>query len=137
MAENKVNVYHDIGEKLVRKCISEFYDRAFSDLIIGHFFFEKDKADLTEKQIRFASVMLGDKSSPYSGKDLGEAHKGLLIGGAHFRRRQVIMKEVLMANNVPEKSRDYWLMLEDRLRALVQGSGVELVPSCEESGKPI
>jgi hemoglobin len=112
------SLYERIGDELIRKAITEFYRRAETDGIIGHFFFNKDVRDITEKQITFATAMLGGPRR-YKGKPLGPAHANLDLRGPHFDRRQVLMAEVLTEMGVADELRDGWMELEERLRPLI------------------
>lgn len=113
-----LTLYERIGEDLIRKVITEFYLRAFADPIIGHFFFEKDRAHITAMQIDFAINMLGGPRN-YKGKPLVTAHEPFDIRGPHFGRRQVLMREVLDDLVVAPELSEAWLALEGPLRALV------------------
>ena len=65
-----MSLYEEIGDDLLREAITQFYDRAFSDLFIGFIFSSFDKAHLIEMQIAFATAMLGGlsyiKERPYA-----------------------------------------------------------------------
>jgi len=113
-----VNLFEQIGAETIEKVITEFYIRAFDDGIIGHFFFEKDRLDITRKQIDFAVAMLGGPRL-YSGKPLETAHEALNIRPPHFGRRQVLMANVLREVGVPEPAAAAWLELEERLKPLI------------------
>jgi hemoglobin len=113
-----VTLFEQIGAEIIEKVITEFYIRAFDDIIIGHFFFGKDRLDITKKQIDFANAMLGGPRQ-YSGKPLETAHESLSIRPPHFGRRQVLMANVLAELNVPEEAAKGWLAMEERLRPLI------------------
>lgn len=113
-----MSLYDDIGADTIEKVITEFYILAFDDIIIGHFFFEKDRADITKKQIDFAIAMLGGPRN-YRGKPLETAHENLSIRPPHFGRRQVLMAQVLSGLHVHEPHATAWLALEERLRPLI------------------
>lgn len=111
-------LYEQIGADLIGRCLTVFYERAFTDGIIGHFFFGKDRAHITNQQIDFATAMLGGPRR-YRGKPLAVAHADLDIRRPHFMRRQMMMREVLDEMGVPAHLRDAWLALEENLRPLV------------------
>jgi truncated hemoglobin YjbI len=117
-----MNLYQQVCEKLgddaIEKIVRSFYERAFFDGIIGHFFFEKDHNELVAKQTAFATSMLGGPSE-YRGKPLAPVHKNLRINSAHFGRRQMLMKEILEEHNVPPEISGAWLEMEERLRPLI------------------
>ncbi len=113
-----MTLYERIGDELVRRAITVFYERAFADGVLAHFFFGKDRAHITSQQVDFAASMLGGPTR-YRGKPLGAAHKDLAIRGPHFARRQVLMREVLVEVGVPAALRDEWLAREESLRSLI------------------
>ena len=115
-------LYEQIGPPVVADVIKEFYDRAFEDPIIGHFFYKKDKTRLVTFQTQFSAKLLGSKSEVYQGRDLKGAHAGLAIKSVHFSRRQVLMAEVLSEFRVPSKLSEAWLAREEALRKLMVGS---------------
>lgn len=115
---SKNTLYAKIGAEFIRAALTEFYQRAFSDMIIGHFFFAKDIAQITAQQIDFATGMLGGPRL-YRGKSLGAAHHSLNLRRPHFGRRQVLMYEVLTGMGLDPELRDAWLELEEQLRGIV------------------
>jgi len=112
-------LYEKISPDLIERAITEFYERAFSDVIIGHFFFDKDKQEIIDKQIAFASRMLGATHIRYTGKPLKIAHEGLKFRPVHFNRRQVLMAEVLDDIKLDPELSSEWLALESHLRPLI------------------
>jgi hemoglobin len=118
---SKDTLYTKIGAAFIRAALTEFYQRAFSDMIIGHFFFNKDIAQITAQQIDFATGMLGGPRN-YHGKSLGAAHHSLNLRRPHFGRRQVLMYEVLTGMGLDPELRDAWLELEEQLRGIVMPS---------------
>ncbi len=115
---DKKTLYEQIGADFIRAALTEFYQRAFSDMIIGHFFFGKDIAHITEQQIAFATGMLGGPRL-YRGKALGAAHLDLKLRPPHFGRRQVLMYEVLSGMGLDAELCQGWLSLEEQLRSVV------------------
>ena len=102
----------------IEQAITEFYKRAFSDMIIGHFFHGRSREELTAKQIDFATNMLGGPKR-YTGKPLREAHRPFILRTPHFNRRQVIMKDVLEELQLDPQLASQWLQLEEQLRPLI------------------
>lgn len=115
------SLYNLLGPKLIEDIITEFYDRAFQDPIIGHLFWNFDQDHLTKMQISFAKSMLGG-SEKYEGQPLESAHKNLNLNQAHFGRRQVLMKDVLDEYKVDNDIRIQWLVREEKLRPLIVNS---------------
>jgi truncated hemoglobin YjbI len=113
------SLYEQIGEEIISTVIAEFYELAFTDPIIGHFFFTHDRAELVRKQTIFCSCMLGATHITYTGKSLQEAHKSLPLRDAHFRRRQVLMAEVLERTSLSPALIAKWLEREEKLKSLI------------------
>lgn len=108
-----MSIYERLGEENLKQVIRRFYERAFTDPIISHFFFSHDLDSLVEKQIDFARAFLGGPKC-YRGKGMRAAHRGLKIRRAHFDRRQMLMKEVLMELKIDKTISDEWLRAEHR-----------------------
>ncbi len=117
-----MTLFDAIGEDVVRRCVTIFYQRAFEDPIIGHFFFGLDHAALVEKQFLFTAVLLGSKRHTPINRPIGEVHLPLKIRTAHFNRRHVLMLEVLTEEEVQPAYREAWLAREARFRPQVVGS---------------
>jgi truncated hemoglobin YjbI len=113
------SLYDQRGAGMHDEVITEFYQRAFVDPLIGHFFFHSDKAALIAKQIIFTSNLLGAKHLTYTGKSLKEAHSKLPLREVHFRRRQRLLEEVLVERAVAGQLREQWLKLEEKLKPLI------------------
>lgn len=114
-----LSMYEKIGKDFIERAITEFYKRAFEDPIIGHFFFQKNREELTAKQINFACMMLGSQEHRYQGKPLRQAHQDLGIRKAHFERRQIMMRDVLQEFGLDPELMAGWLKLEDNLRGII------------------
>ena len=113
-----LSLYDQIGHAFITKAVAEFYQRAFADVMIGHFFFKSDINHITTQQIAFVSAMLGGPST-YQGKPLKLAHKPFLIRPVHFNRRQVLMREVLTDLGLAQNLADAWLAIEDQFRQVI------------------
>ena len=120
MPDRNDNQPPDFG--VFENVIKEFYERAFADPIIGHFFFNKDHTHLIRQQTLFTLNMMGYEGFEYQGKPLKKAHSALPLTNVHFNRRKVLLQEVLAASPVPEATRDRWLTLEEKLRPLIVNS---------------
>jgi truncated hemoglobin YjbI len=114
----KPSLYDQIGHAFLSKAVAEFYQRAFADVMIGHFFYKSDIEHITRQQIQFASAMLGGPQS-YKGLALKLAHKPFLIRPVHFNRRQVLMREVLNDLGLDAKLCEAWLAAEDQFRQVI------------------
>ncbi len=111
-------MYEAIGADFVQRAIARFYVLAFEDGILAHFFFGKDREEITRQQVDFAGAMLGGPVK-YRGKPLAAAHRGLAIRGPHFGRRQVLMREVLDELGLAAELADAWMAREEALRPLI------------------
>ncbi len=126
-----MSLYERIGEETIKSAITEFYKRAFEDMIIGHFFFEKDRMALTAKQIDFAVSMLGGPKR-YKGRPLELVHNEFSIRKAHFDRRQVILREVLAEKHLEKHQIEEWIVMEENLRRLI----VTVMDACNKVSTP-
>jgi hemoglobin len=115
------SLYDQIGAEFIGRAIAEFYRRAFTDGVIGHFFMRSDLAEITRQQTAFATALLGGPRH-YRGKPLQKAHAPFIIKAPHFGRRQMLMAEVLEDLGLKKELRDAWLKLEEQLRPLVVNS---------------
>ena len=64
-----MNVFQQLGAETITAIITEFYQRAMRDPIIGHFFFGHDHAQLLAGQLAFSIAMLGGPKN-YRGRPL-------------------------------------------------------------------
>ncbi len=116
-----MSLFEQIGEEVVADVISRFYDQAFLDPLIGHFFFRIDKEQLITKQIEFSISLLGGPRS-FLDKNLKRVHGALQIRSAHFLRRQMLFKEILQKSSLTVNQQRQWLALENRLKPLIVNS---------------
>ena len=113
-----MSLYDAIGAERVQKILSTFYTRCFEDVMIGHFFFEKNHGELLTQQIAFATGMLGGPVA-YSGRPLLSIHKPLQIRTPQFMRRQRILVETMEEYGLEKNLCEAWLALEDKLRPII------------------
>ncbi len=113
-----MNVYHRLGAEKITAVITEFYQRAECDPIIGHFFFRHDHARLLAGQLAFSIGMLGGPQA-YRGRTLAQLHQPLPIRHAHFNRRQVMLRELFSQFHIDARSAAQWLAAEERLRSVI------------------
>jgi hemoglobin len=116
--DHKKTLFEQIGLKSIQRVVKLFYDKAFEDVLIGHFFFHANKSSLVEHQTHFATAMLGGPNH-YVGKPLRPAHAAHKIRLVHFKRRQVLMRETLLEVGVAEPLAEKWLALEDQLKPVI------------------
>lgn len=115
----KESLFDQIGEEKIRSSIKSFYEKAFKDPMISHFFFGKDINHLIEMQFLFSASMLGSSKYTYSGKPMKKAHTGLPFKTPHFNRRKILLRETLLENNVNKDLVEAWLNLEEKFRPLI------------------
>ena len=96
---------------LMPALMKDFYDRLFSDIMVGFFFDGHDKQELIDKQSAFMGRMLGGPNS-YTGLSLRAAHFPLNIFEGQFFRRHQVLKETLETHGVDNDIREYWLRLD-------------------------
>lgn len=114
------------GLDAMRDILRDFYDRLFTDLIVGFFFAGRDKAQLVEHQLRFTARALGSDVL-YEGRSMPDAHAGLppILQG-HFDRRHKLLGDVLRERGVPDAARDAWLAYDRSFRRAVLGAKASL-----------
>lgn len=112
-------LFEKIGYEKIVEVITEFYERAFDDVFIGHFFINTEKKHIIETQIKFVSAMLGSNEIHYDGLPIKKVHMPLHIRPPHFHRRQIMMREVLDHCHVAEDLKNAWLQKEEQLKGLV------------------
>jgi|tagenome__1003787_1003787.scaffolds.fasta_scaffold20043880_1 hemoglobin len=73
------------GGPAVQKLVEVFYDRVWSDPQLTVYFTGADRDRLKAHQAKLISSVLGGPKE-YTGRELGEAHKGLNITSADYDR---------------------------------------------------
>jgi truncated hemoglobin YjbI len=116
---NEPTVYAQVGEEKMALILRQFYDEAFEDPMIGHFFFGKDKEALIQKQLDFTSQLLGGPPNRYLGQPIPTVHRPLGIRKVHFMRRQRILNEILEKEGLSSDLRRAWLMKEEALAPII------------------
>lgn len=111
-------LFEQIGGDGLREVLSDFYDRVFSDVMIGFLFSGSDKERLIAKEWELTARFLGAEVS-YSGRPLRSAHAPHPIMGGHFDRRTRILEETLADHDVPDAVREAWLRHNEELRPLI------------------
>jgi len=123
------DLFHQIdAEKKIRQIVSDFYELVFSDVMIGHMFFGKDKNYLIDREVELASKLFG-RDLPYSGKPLPSAHRHLNIRACQFDRRIVLLKKAFLKNNLDTSAIEVWLNHTESLRPQITQNGEQ---ACSE-----
>ena len=110
------------GEAKLRPIIDEFVDRCFDDMMIGFMFPRNKRSRVKRFEYEHAAEHLGADVS-YGGRPIQQAHGAHRIMGGQFDRRLEILRQTLVAHEVPDDIRDAWLGYHQSLRALVTGQG--------------
>jgi hemoglobin len=110
--------YERLGPDALRAILEDFYDRVFTDPMIGFLFSGSDRARLVQKEWELSAAMLGGPVR-YTGRPMRQAHARSPILGGHFARRQQILRETLADHGVAEDIAAEWLRHNDRLRPQV------------------
>ncbi len=113
-----MSIYEKIGASRFKAILTDFYLRCFDDVMIGHFFFEKNHDELLKHQLAFTAAMLGGPNE-YEGRALAPIHKPLNIRLAQFMRRRVILRETMADHGLEPDIIEAWTIIEDKLKALV------------------
>ncbi len=112
------SLYDAIGAERIEQILSTFYLRCFEDVMIGHFFFEKDHAELLRQQLAFTTGLLGGPVS-YAGRPLQPLHKALKIRPPQFMRRQRILVETMEEYGLERNLIEAWIAAEEKLKPLI------------------
>jgi truncated hemoglobin YjbI len=113
-----MSLYEDIGAERVEKILRTFYLRCFEDVMIGHFFFEKNHEELLKHQLTFTIGMLGGPVS-YQGRALTLVHNPLPIRPPQFARRRMILIETMQDEGLDQGLIESWISLEEKLKSLI------------------
>jgi hemoglobin len=96
--------------------IDRFVAKMVRDPMIGFFFAKVDTVRLAQLEYEHAAELLGIGEVRYSGRTLRAAHAPHRIMGGQFARRREILRQVLVAHDVPAEIQARWLAGIDALR---------------------
>lgn len=82
------------GFAVIRKVVSEFYDRVLASPVISHHFEHVDMRRLLDHQARFIASVTGGPAS-YTDEHLRRTHERLGITTAEFREMLELLAETL------------------------------------------
>lgn len=103
---------HAEREARLAKILSEFYQLAKNDVLIGFYFDQKDVEAIAQLQKSFLMKAMGAAIS-YSGLAPAKAHLKLApILSGHFDRRLRILEQVLNQNQVAPAHIHTWIQFE-------------------------
>ncbi len=103
------------GEDVLREVVRDFYRRIFDDVMIGFFFRGLDRDHLIERELEFASQVLGGPLT-YQGRSMRETHQRHPILSGHFDRRQQILRQSLQDSGIPPSAAEAWIQAGERMR---------------------
>lgn len=106
----KPTLYEQIGgQEGIRKGVDLFYKKVLLDGRVSHFFDKIDMLRLYTHQSQFLGYALGGPEE-YKGRDIGEAHRGLVEKHGLEERHFDIVAEHLLSTfidlGVPEQTRN-------------------------------
>ena len=100
--------FEKIGAEKLRAVIADFYDRVFTDVMIGFLFEGKSKQTLIQREYEFTAGFLGGDVK-YTGRPMRVAHAQSPIFGGHFERRLQILREAMRDHAVDPEVQKVWL----------------------------
>jgi len=100
--------FEKIGAEKLRAVIADFYDRVFTDVMIGFLFEGKSKQTLIQREYEFTAGFLG-ADVKYTGRPMRVAHAQSPIFGGHFERRLQILRETMRDHAVDADVQKVWL----------------------------
>ena len=106
------------GLEALTEIMEEFTQRVFADPMIGFHFRKASRERVAKMETQFAARMLGAKIA-YEGMSIREAHQKHPIMGGQFLRRQTILRETLIAAEVPADIISRWMEHNESLRPMV------------------
>lgn len=120
-----------VTSEVLRAVLEDFYDRVFSDPMIGFYFEGKDKARLVQKELELTGQIVGVSTHTWndpheSERFLSKVHQPLRIAGGHFDRRLQILKETLQdhRDELSTEVCERWIEHQLRLRPLITGDAL-------------
>ena len=116
------------GEPALRRVIETFYDRVFSDVMIGFMFRGRDKLRLVELETQLTARVMGGQGV-YEGRSMRAAHAHLRINRGQYLRRNQILRETLRDLEVPEDVQTAWLSHAVALERAILGGRLD--PECK------
>jgi hemoglobin len=129
-------LFEQIGGAALRTVIADFYDRLFTDVMIGFMFQGKPKQQLIDREWEFTAGFLGAPDVKYTGRPMRTAHAQHTIFGGHFERRLQVLRETLADHHVPEAVQKAWIDHTLALRAqITRDAGSECATTKELAPK--
>jgi hemoglobin len=116
------------GEPALRRVIEAFYDRIFSDVMIGFMFRGRDKQRLVDLETQLTARVMGGQGV-YEGRSMRAAHAHLRINRGQYLRRNQILRETLRDLDVPEDVQTAWLSHAVALERAILGGRPD--PECQ------
>jgi hemoglobin len=89
------------GQPTLREAVDRFYVRVLDDPELAPYFEGKDVPRIKRHQVLLLGQVLGGPQD-YDGRELGDAHAGLGVTGAHYDRVVEHLVAVLVEMDVPD-----------------------------------
>jgi truncated hemoglobin YjbI len=110
-----------LSEEKLAQIIDTLITKMAKDMMIGFHFVKVDLSRLRELELQHARDALFGTTS-YEGRPIQQAHKAHRVFGGSFDRRIKLLSDILIAHEVDEDIRAYWIAHQQRFRAqVVQG----------------
>lgn len=103
------------GADGLRAIVDDFLNRVFDDAMIGYLFTPPKRARVRKFEYQWAAAHLGGDVR-YDGRPLGEAHRAVKVFDGHFARRMWLLRETLVAHDLPEDVIARWIAHDEAQR---------------------
>src|SRR3954453_289781 len=103
------------GEPVLRNIIRTFFDRMFSDPMIGFLFRNASRERVADKEYELAGQHLGGGVA-YTGRPIRQSHPSHAILGEHLQGLLTIFRRTLEHAGAPSDVIQPWLAYTERLR---------------------
>lgn len=125
------SLYEDVGgQAVVERVHKRFYDTIFADEWLGGFFAAKSKESLVLKQTRFMVAAFGGPDE-YIWESPAMVHMHMMVTGEQADIREVLLRNAIRAEGLPQDVEDRWLATDQAFRpAVVKQSVDECVMRC-------
>lgn len=111
------------GPDRLQQILHRFYQRLFSDPVVGFFFEGRDIHKIVAGQHGFLMRAFGE-TDRFEGTHPGKAHLQLPpIRRGQFDRRLQVLRDVLAQEGLDPADIDAWVKVEAGMRGLIQGNG--------------
>lgn len=113
-------LYLAIGQEAgLHKILRAFYKKMSTDILLNHFFFNRDLEAIIVHQKEFLMRAMGASPS-YAGKTPAQAHSHLppILEG-HFDRRMLLLEQTLQEFSIPPHHAQMWISFEKKFKDFI------------------